>query len=270
MSSATTNPLRLHFIADSPVAGLAVAERRVPNSEACIIFVHGALDRGGSFARLARRLEHFDAVAYDRRGYQGSRDLNPVDLDHHVDDLSALIAREVNRQPVILFGHSFGGVVTFGAALRDPASIRLVVNYESPLQWLVRRPSSHTVASDDTMSVAERFFRRVVSDKAWDRLSEAQRESRRLDGPALERDLATAYRHEAPYDLSLLRVPAAYVHGDGVFVDYYRTLSAQLEVLNPLIATVEIERARHDAHLQNADQVASVIQQQWERVCALA
>jgi pimeloyl-ACP methyl ester carboxylesterase len=270
MSSATTNPLRLHFIADSPVAGLAVAERRVVNSEACIIFVHGALDRGGSFARLARRLENFDAVAYDRRGYQGSRDLKPADLDEHVDDLAALIAREVDNQPVILFGHSFGGVVTFGAALRDPASIRLVVNYESPLQWLVRRPSSHATASDDTMPVAERFFRRVVSDKAWDRLSEGQRESRRLDGPALLRDLAIAYRHEAPYDLSLLRVPATYVHGDGVFVDYYRSVSAQLTLLNPSITTVEIERAKHDAHLQNADQLAAVVQQQWARACSSA
>ena len=68
-------PSRLHFIANSPVEGLAVAERRVASPQASIIFVHGALDRGGSFARVVRRLVEFDVVVYDRRGYQGSRDL---------------------------------------------------------------------------------------------------------------------------------------------------------------------------------------------------
>ena len=49
--------------------------QRLAFPEANIICVHGGLDRGGSFARLARRTEQFDLIAYDRRGYQGSRSL---------------------------------------------------------------------------------------------------------------------------------------------------------------------------------------------------
>jgi pimeloyl-ACP methyl ester carboxylesterase len=261
---------RLHFIANAPVNGLAVAERRVEGSSACVIFVHGALDRGGSFSRLIRRLDSFDALIYDRRGYQGSRDLGPADLAVHVDDLSRLIDHEAQRKSVILFGHSFGGLVTFGAALRDPPNVRLVVNFESPLPWILRRERSRPPLTDDARYEAERFFRHVVSTRAWDRLSEHQRESRRLDGPALLRDLATVQREEAPFDLSTLRVPATYAYGDGVLADYYRALAAKLVKVNPSIETDELAHANHDAHLKNADQLAAIVHWRWEQVCESA
>ena len=94
MTSLPTRLQRLHFTSNSPVKGLAVAERRVIDPEATVICVHGGLDRGGSFARLVRRLETFDVVAYDRRGYQGSRDVQPLGLQYDVDDLSALVTHE--------------------------------------------------------------------------------------------------------------------------------------------------------------------------------
>jgi len=270
VTSPSKTPARLHYIANAPVKGLAVAERRVENSRACVICVHGALDRGGSFARFIRRLENFDAVIYDRRGYQGSRDLMPADLDVHVDDLLRLVAREAERQPVILFGHSFGGLVTFGAALHDPSTVQLVINFESPLPWILRRESSRPPLTDDAGHEAVRFFRRVVSTKAWDRLSAHQQESRRLDGPALLRDLANVQRDDVPFDLSALRVPATYVYGDGILADYYRALAVELHKVNPSIETVEIEHANHDAHLKNADQLAAIVQRRWDQVCASA
>lgn len=263
-------PKRLHFVADSPVQGLALAERRVKNPTASIICVHGALDRGRSFARLVRRLDTFDVVAYDRRGYQGSRDLQPLGLDYHVEDLCALVAREAEHLPVILFGHSFGGVVTFSAALRDESQVQLVVNYESPFPWILRRAHSRPPLTDDTRAEAERFFKRVVSAKAWDRLSEQQRESLRLDGPALVSDLATIQRDVAPYDLAQLRVPTTYAYGGGTIADYYRPLGVKLAKVNPFISTLEIERAGHAAHLQIPDQLAALLRQKWELVCASA
>ena len=268
MTLPTAPPARLHFIANAPVLGLAVAERRVENSQACIIFVHGALDRGGSFARLVRRLDTFDAVTYDRRGYQGSRDLQPADLDVHVDDLLAIVAREREHKPVILFGHSFGGLVTFGAALREPAAVQLVVNFESPLPWILRRKSARPPLTNDAGHEAEQFFRRVVSNKAWDRLRERQQESRRLDGPALLRDLSTVQRSDPPFDLASLRVPATYVIGDGALEDYYRALCVLLVKVNPSIKTVEIEHANHDAHLKNPNELATIVRRQWDQACA--
>jgi pimeloyl-ACP methyl ester carboxylesterase len=254
---SSTAPLRLHFIADSPVAGLAVAQRRVESPLATVICVHGALDRGGSFSRLARRLENFDVVAYDRRGYQGSRDLHPVDLDHHVADLLALIRREVPGRPVILFGHSFGGVVT------------LLINYESPAPWILPRRNVHAPLTDDSPAEVERFFRRVVSDVAWDRLSDVQRESRRLDAPALLSDLKTVRRERAPFDLADLRVPATYAFGTGAdeATTYFRALSSAMHALNPLVTPEEIPDALHAAHLDHPRQLATLIEERWN-ACA--
>jgi pimeloyl-ACP methyl ester carboxylesterase len=266
----STKSSRPHFIATSPVNGLAVAERRVDEPKACVICVHGALDRGGSFARLAQKLEGFDVIVYDRRGYQGSRDLKPVDLEHHIEDLEALIAREAPNDNVILFGHSFGGVVTLGAASRLVSSVPLIVNYESPMAWVLPREGFRPPLSDDASAEAERFFRRIMSDRAWDRLGEAQRGSRRLDGPALLVDLATVRRREAPCDVATLKVPFTYVYGDGTQAHYYRELAKELSVVNPTIETLEIDNADHAAHLKNQDQLARIIQQRWERECASA
>jgi len=270
VSSAPTPPERLHFVADAPVAGLAVAERRVARPEATLICVHGGLDRGGSFARLARRSDDFDVIAYDRRGYQGSRALGPAALNRHVEDVEALIEREAALSPVILLGHSFGGVVTFGAALRRPDDVALVVNYESPLPWVKYRQSSRPPLSDDARFEAEQFFRRVVSNGAWERLSEHERESRRLDGPALIADLRGIGPEIVPYDLSKLTTPASYVHGDGLLAPYYQSLGRRLVALNPAIEVREMQEANHGAHLTNPDQLFRIIRERWDDVCASA
>jgi len=260
-------PLGLHASSRTPVSGLAVAESRVADPEATVICLHGGLDRGGSFARMARRLETFDVVAYDRRGYQGSRDLRPRGLDRHVDDLVAIARAEHEHAPVIVFGHSFGGVVALGAAIADPTVIELVVVFESPLPWVLERPSTQRPYSDDPALEAERFFRRMVSDRSWERLHESQRESRRLDGPALMDDLANLGRHRRPFDLTRLEVPTVYCFGESDRRDYYRALTSQLASINPLISSIEIPGVGHGAHLSSPDQMVRVIREQWERLC---
>jgi pimeloyl-ACP methyl ester carboxylesterase len=268
MTSSSALPLGLHFVTDSPVKGLAVSECRVENPEATLICVHGGLDRGGSFARLARRIEYFDVVAYDRRGYQGSRALAPLDLEHHIDDLVALARREAAKGPVILFGHSFGGVVTLGAALREPSLVDFVSVYEAPLPWVLYRESSRPHLSEDAGDEAERFFRRMVSNGAWERLSEMEKNSRRLDGPALLSDLGLLRSGSKPFDLSQLSTPTLYAHGDALFVEYYRALCRDLEVLSPFISSYELANAPHGAHLANPDQLAALLQETWRARCA--
>ncbi|HUV57687.1 MAG TPA: alpha/beta hydrolase [Acidimicrobiales bacterium] len=264
---STLPPLGLHFVPETPVRGLAVAESRVAQPRATIICVHGGLDRGGSFARLARRMDSFDVVAYDRRGYQGSRSLAPLDLDHHVDDLLALAETEAQHGPVIIFGHSFGGVVALGAAMRRPELVHLVIAYESPLPWILHRPSSRPPMTDDAPAEAERFFRRMVSNGAWERLNERERESRRLDGPALLADLGGLHDGGQPYDLAELKVPFYYLYGDGIIHDYYEALCAELAKVAPTVRCRELENASHGAHLSNPDQLAAIIEDAWEAQC---
>jgi pimeloyl-ACP methyl ester carboxylesterase len=270
MSSVPTTPNGLRFIADSPVAGLAVAERRVDMAEATLICVHGGLDRGGSFARLARRIKDLDVVTYDRRGYQGSRNVQPLTLEGHVDDLVTLARHERERAPVIAFGHSYGGVVALGAALADPSLFELAVLYEAPLPWVLRRSGTHTPLTDDAEREAEAFFRRIVSDAAWERLSELERDSRRRDGAALLSDLASLRDASNAPDLARLQVPTTYAYGDERSPDYYRELCDRLARLNPIIGSRELRNAGHGAHLSIPDQLAALIESLWHETCASA
>ena len=270
MTTGAALPLGLHSVQDSPVTGLSVAERRVATPLATIICVHGGLDRGGSFARLARRTDDFDLIAYDRRGYQGSRSLRPLSLDDDTDDLLSLARHASLHGPVIFFGHSYGGVVTFNAALREPTLVQLVVNYESPLPWVLSRGGPRQALTTDAPGEVERFFRRMVSDSAWERLSEHERESRRLDGPGLLSDLHQLRSGRTLFDLSQLTTPALYVHGDTNTPEYFRELCGVLESMSPLIATREIKRAGHGAHLSNPDQLAALLLDTWEQLCESA
>ena len=269
MSSPPT-PHGLHFVANSPVPGLAVAERRVERPEATIICIHGGLDRGGSFARLARRTDRFDLVTYDRRGYQGSRDLQPLGLTNHVSDLLALARHEDAARAIILFGHSYGGVVAFAAAIQEPSLSRLVITYEAPLPWVLQRVGSNTPLGNDPELEAEKFFRRVVSDGAWERLSELERDSRRRDGPALFDDLAGLRSRQPLFDLAALTTPAVYVYGDVLAPAFYQSLAVELASINPIIRSRQVTNAAHGAHLSIPDQLAALIGELWDDTCASA
>lgn len=242
----------------SPVPGLALFERRVAHPTAVLVCVHGGLDRGGSFARLARRLDGLDVIAFDRRGYQQSRALGPSPLAGHVNDLVAIARREVEVAPVVLFGHSFGGLVALASAAREPDLIASVILFETPLPWVLSRQSSRPKPSDDPDLEAELFFRRVMSDVAWERLSEAERQSRRLDGPALLADLAVT-RGPSPVNLAAMTTPVTLVHGDGYLGEYYRLLAKELTVISSSVVPIEMVHTGHGAHLSRPGPLAELI-----------
>jgi len=264
VSSLPFSPSSLVFSTESIVAGLAIAERRVDNPKATVICIHGGLDRGASFGRLSRRLENFDLIAYDRRGYQGSRGLTPLSFEMHMKDLYKIV--EAQTGPVILFGHSFGGVIAQGLAIEHPEKVDLVVTYESPAPWVLHRELNRPALTDDARYEAEHFFTRMVSRKIWDRLSEEERESRRLDGEGLLSDLKEL-RYNAPFDITELKTPSAYIHGDGIIGEYYIALCKELNKVVPSMKTIAIEKANHGAHLQNPDQLSELITSLWGQTC---
>jgi len=250
------------------VSGLHVAERRVPGAQATVIAVHGGLDRGGSFARIARRLSHLDLLTYDRRGYQGSRDAGEPSLDNHCDDLARLADYARERGDVVFFGHSYGGLICLDVAVHHPDLVSLVVTYEPSLPWILPRPGMSTrVLSTNPDDEAEAFFRRMVSDSAWERLGPMEQQSRRLDGPALLADLRTL-RAAMPFNVADLKTPTTFVYGESANAAYYAAVGARLVNLSPQIRTESIEGAPHGAHLTHPDRLAAIIEQQWEALCA--
>jgi pimeloyl-ACP methyl ester carboxylesterase len=232
-----------------------------------VVLVHGSLDRAGSFARVIRRLDDLHTMTYDRRGYHRSRHVVPVHatLDGHVDDLLSII----DGRPAVVVGHSYGGDIALGAALRTGGSshIRAVAAFEPPMPWLgswATRPGTagqsrqHSLHHADPGQVAERFFRRMVGDSAWDRLPEATKEARRADGAALAAEIAAIRVTEAPFDVTTLTVPVVFGRGSDS-LPHHRASADWLVANVAGSELVEIEGAAHGAHLTHPDGFARFV-----------
>jgi len=222
-----------------------------------VVLVHGSLDRGASFARVVRRLDGLHVVTYDRRGYHHSRDMALArSLGAHVADLVAL----VGAGPVVVVGHSYGADVAIGAALEAPGAVRAVGAYEPPLPWMTWWPrrTASSIADEDPATFAEGFFRRVVGDAGWDRLTEQARAARQADGPALVAELADLRRDSAPFDLAALRAPLVLGRGSRSIPHHRRAVDALVELV-PGSEVVEISGSGHGAPLSHPDAFAAFV-----------
>ncbi len=227
-----------------------------------VVLVHGSLDRSASFRRLARRLPEVRTLTYDRRGYQGSRHAGEVcGLNGHVDDLLGLVAavrRARGGSPVVVFGHSFGADVALAAAAACPGTFGAVAAYEPPLPWLGLRRGPRRDPGATPEERAERFFRAMVSDGAWERLRPADQDDRRADGPALAAEL-DSIRHTPAFDPAQVTVPVVLGHGGPASALHHRQGVARLATLLPSAEVVELPGAGHGAHLSHPDHLAALV-----------
>jgi pimeloyl-ACP methyl ester carboxylesterase len=257
-------------------AALHLTSRPAPAPGApTVVFVHGGLDRGDSFRRVMRRLPDLATVAYDRRGYQGSRAGGVVDLNGHITDLLS-IAEQARADraradragaaadgPLVAVGHSLGGDVVVGAALAAPRAFDAIGAYEPPMPWLgfhrdrstARRP--WPPMAEDPGEEAERFFGRMVSPSAWARLTEEGRAGRRADGPALVADLRSLRGEGPPFDVTALAVPAVFGRGGPATQPHHRASVEWLGAHVPGAVVYEIHGAQHGAHLSHPDHFAA-------------
>lgn len=172
-----------------------------------VVFVHGVLDRGRAFRRVARHLEDECTMRwYDRRGYGASRELEgvPAGIDRHVDDLLAVL----DAEPAVVVGHSFGGVVAFGAAAKAPDLVEALVVYETNIAWTPGWDDGAMRVvheSDDPEGEALR----LMLGPTFATLGDAERRTLRLEARAFVTEEASV-RSRAPFDLSEISVPVVY------------------------------------------------------------
>jgi pimeloyl-ACP methyl ester carboxylesterase len=233
------------------------------SSTPTVVLVHGSLDRGASFARTVRRLDDLHVVTYDRRGYHHSRAMPLArTLDEHIADLVELVA----DGPAVVVGHSYGGDVALGAAIAAPHAIGAVGAYEPPLpwfEWWPRRTAS-SIADENPATFAEGFFRRVVGDAGWDRLSDQSRADRQADGPALVAELSDLRRQTAPFDVAALRVPLVLGRGSQSVPHHRRAVDALFELV-PDSEVIEVPGSAHGAPLSHPDAFAAFVRRVVER-----
>ncbi len=230
-----------------------------------VVFVHGAMDRGTSFAKIRSRLGHCETVAYDRRGYGRSLEAGPaVSFAGHLGDLEAVVA----ERPSVLVGHSYGGNLVLALAARRPDVVAATVVFEPPMPWEPWWPDArgggNTIAvarEHGPSAAAESFMRRVVGDAVWERLGERTRADRLAEGPAMLVDLGDLRAQGCPYDAG--RVVAPSIVGCGSRSEPHRrrasveTLLA-VEAVRPEFWT--IRRAGHGAHSSHPDEFVALVE----------
>ncbi|MBB3725774.1 alpha/beta fold hydrolase [Nonomuraea dietziae] len=97
-----------------------------------VLVLHAGLDDGSQWGEVAARLApRFRVVRVHRRQYR--LDLTPPStIAQEVEDVLAVVAA-LGGGPVLLVGHSSGGVVALEAALASPAAFGGLVLYEPPV-----------------------------------------------------------------------------------------------------------------------------------------
>ena len=240
------------------VRGLHVVERGAGAPGPLVVLVHGSLDRGASFARVAtaEALADLHTIRYDRRGYGRSVDAGPpAGLDEHVDDLLAV----VDGRPAVVVGHSFGGLVALVAATRAPDEVRAVAAFEPPQPWLPWWPGTSAgsaAARVDAADAGEAFFRRMVGDARWEALPERTRQARRREGTALAAELASVRTAATPpFDPAGLAVPVLLGRGTRSPA-HLRRSAEELAAAVPGSQLVAVAGADHGAHLTHPAEVA--------------
>ena len=95
---------------------------------ASILLVHGLAEHSGRYEHVGRQLAAagLEVEAYDQRGFGGSSGRRAyVDRwSQNHDDLEqclAAVRSAAGGRPVILFGHSLGGLIALGYVLAEPA-----------------------------------------------------------------------------------------------------------------------------------------------------
>ena len=234
-----------------------------PSDGPPLILVHGATADHTAWRAVAPRLaESFRVHAIDRRGRGASGDgPEPYRIEAEYEDVAAVadaVADEAG-EPVDLVGHSYGGRIALGAALRSAAIGRVVV-YEgapSPGSASGYRPSGvegrirRLIDEGDRDAALDTFFREIVgmpetelvayrADPIWPRRAAAVQTTLR----ELEADGSSAASLEA---LRGVEQPVLQILG-GASKPVFGEATAALDALLADSRVLVIPGARHAAH----------------------
>jgi alpha-beta hydrolase superfamily lysophospholipase len=136
MSSSSTSTLTTFTASDGD--NLAVQHWALPEElplRGVMLLVHGLGEHAGRYERVAQRLNQwgFDVRGYDHFGHgESGGDRGALSSDERlVDDLGEMVeaarTRTPDGLPLILLGHSMGGLVAAKYAARHPSTVDALV-----------------------------------------------------------------------------------------------------------------------------------------------
>ncbi|MCW2522537.1 MAG: alpha/beta hydrolase [Frankiales bacterium] len=222
--------------------------------EPLVLLVHGVLDNGRSFDRVAELLDsECRLLRYDRRGYGTSADALgvPADADDHVEDLLSVL----DGRRAVVVGHSFGGVIAAGAAVRAPELVSALVLYESVMAWVPGwddRPLRQVLWGEDP----EDAGLRLMFGERYHAMTAEQRQRRRAQATSFVVEERSVRGPVPPYEIADLQVPLVYGYSDTF------PIAVMQQHLNEVIADVElvaVPGGGHNAHRDAPEAFADLV-----------
>ena len=225
-----------------------------------VVLVHGVLDRGRSFRRVAENLAtDFRILSYDRRGYGGAvadPPAAPVDVDGHITDLLTIL----DGRRAIVVGHSFGGVTALGAAARAPHIVEGVMLWETSIAW--------APGWDDTIMGGvfadpdpEQAALRLMLGDRYEAMDDDQRVAWRRQAAAFLAEEQSVRSGTAPYDIGAVRSPVVYGTSNPTMMSsVVGYLAAQL----PRFEVETVDGAGHHAHRTAPAAFADLVRRAWD------
>jgi pimeloyl-ACP methyl ester carboxylesterase len=228
-----------------------------------VVFVHGVLDRGRAFGRVARQLQGECRVRwYDRRGYGASRDADhvPAGIDRHVDDLLAVL----NGETAVVVGHSFGGVVALGAAAAAPELVEAVVLYETNIAWTPGWDDGAMRLVHESDDPEGEALRLMMGDALATQSAEEER-TWRLEARAFVTEEASV-RGRAPFELAEVAAPIVYGCSDpATMPPVVAFVAAQVDDMELVVLPGAGHAAHRSAPAAFADLVRSALERSSSR-----
>ncbi len=233
---------RIHFRRWDPIG----SRRRI------VVLVHGYAEHGGRYTHVATALTERGAVVYapDHIGHGRSDGERAVitDFEHVVDDICALLdlAEKTDPDlPIVVIGHSMGGLLTARLAQRSPNRIAGVGFCGAVLgdwQWARDAVEASTIPETPFDPLALSRDPTVGAAYAADPLVYHGPYHRRL----LVAELEALDRFAEQIDR--ITMPVLFVHGTAdPFVPYARSLQAVEEMASPDVTVHLYRGARHEA-----------------------
>src|SRR5215211_4958621 len=238
-----------------------------------LILVHGAAADHTTWRTSGPLLgRRFTTWAIDRRGRGASGDRLPYSIEREFEDIAAVAeaAAAESGKAVPVVGHSFGGRVALGAALRTDAVSRLVVYEGAPAPPDRPYERSDLVGRLEELRDAgraevllETFLREVVG------MTEADIDAYRANpvwparvaaAPTIVRELQGAASPAAGLDvLGRVSAPVLQVLGSESKPRFHTATDA-LDARLPAGRVVVIDGARHAAHHTHAERFVALVE----------
>ena len=167
-----------------------------------LVAVHGAGSARWGWSLLRPLIEdRYTVIAIDRRGRGDSTDGDGYAVEREFDDVAAVVrAAAADGAEPLLFGHSYGGLVSAGAAAQIVGLPRLVL-YEPPMGGVLAERAAidrlEAQIADGDLDVAVSDFLRGIGGYDAEEIEELRKspvwEQRKAVAHTLPRELRAEY-----------------------------------------------------------------------------